>query len=835
MAACPIPRLSLTRSSAFSAPALRLSLVVLGLAAVALPVHAFDPFTGLARSFDTLPLDPQVSGVATGELNGDGYTDFVVTSEALNAVRIYFGSADRPIPAPTTIATGSLPNGVLLGDFNADSMLDLITTHWDESTLGIRLGNGDGTFGPRTDYPALWPATALTAGDVTADGTPDLVTIYNRWISVFPGNGSGGFGARIDIDAFVGLLTVFVAELSGDTMPDICVSHGPTYIYPSLGGGAFGARLAVAEGGGIGVVRAVGDMNQDGRADLVCTNFNRWGYIPARIGGGFDAPVSFLNSVNTLIDVTLLDYDEDGLSDAVLSSYSKNFFQVWHGDGGGSFSLHDLCETGDGPWKLAVGKFTRSPALDIASINTDCAALGIHEGRGDGNFRGAVRLDLPNRVSDFAWADFVEDGRLDLVVPDVKAGVARVYRAISPTEFVQWNTLTIDLNSVVAEPAFVAAGDLNGDGHQDFAVSSQEDRSTESRTRIFHGSGTGAFVLAQTISIPPPFASLSSLRILDVDRDGHQDLALTHSTNLRIYYGAGNIILTQYQLLPVAFGYIDWGDVDGNSLPDAVIASGNGFKVTRNLGTRNYAPATFRHVGPVTTKLAVTDMNDDGLADVLALHPQEARVSVVFADGGGSFGETIPLDTRCTPSSVLGGDFNGDGGSDVVIAAAGSNELSIYAGDGGLLFGDRYDFGSGAAPGLARVVDLDLDGRDDIVVAQTGSPSLALHRNGAGNVAGVGGRPVAPVARPSLRAWPSPSHGVVSFGVDLPVPARARLEIFDLQGRRVALAFEGEVAAGPVVLTWDGRDAQNRALPAGLYLGRLSWPGGRVIGKLVRQ
>lgn len=830
MAACPAPRLRSSCSPGFSVSAIGLAWLLL--VGAAEPVRALDPFPGLARSFDTLPLDPEASGVATGDLNGDGYTDCVVASQALSSVRVYFGTADQPVPAPTTIATGLSPNAVLLGDFNADNTLDLITTHFDASTLGVRLGIGDGTFGARTDYPELVPAAALAAGDVTADGVPDLVTIGNKWISVFPGTGSGGFGPRIDIDALLPLVSLFVAELTGDTKADIGVSRGTTYIYPSLGGGAFGARLTVP-GVGTGLVIAAAEMNQDGRSDLVWTGGSSdWGYLPALSGGGFGAPVGFTHAAGVFLEPTLLDYDEDGLTDAILSSYGQNFFQVWHGDGGGTFSLRDLCETGDGPWRVAAGKFAGSPAVDLVVINSDCAALGIHEGQGNGNFRGAVRLDLPNRVSDFAWADFVEDGRLDLVVPDATAGVVRVYQAVSPTAFIPGNTYPIDLNAVQTHPALVAAGDLTGDGHQDFAVCSQEAGGNAAHLRIFHGAGTGAFVLAQTIDLP---TSPSSLRILDVDSDGRQDLTLTQGGTLRIYYGAGNVLLTQYQSLSVATGDVDWGDVDGNFLADVVIGYSDGFEVTLNLGTRNFAPSIFRRVGPLTTRLAVTDMNYDGRADVLALHPAESRISVLFASGGGAFGTTTTLATRCSPVSVLGGEFNGDGRPDVVVAAAGSNELSIYPGAGGFLFGDRYDIGSGAAPGRARVVDLDLDERDDIVVLQTGSPSLALHRNGATYVAGMGETPAAPTARPGLRAWPSPSEGVVSFGAELPSPGRARLEIFDLQGRRVAVPFVGELAAGPVALTWAGRDAHNRAVPAGLYLARLSWPGGEILGKLVRK
>ena len=44
------------------------------------------------------------------------------------------------------------------------------------------------------------------------------------------------------------------------------------------------------------------------------------------------------------------------------------------------------------------------------------------------------------------------------------------------------------------------------------------------------------------------------------------------------------------------------------------------------------------------------------------------------------------------------------------------------------------------------------------------------------------------------------------------------LEVYALDGRRVARLDQGLQDAGPRQLTWDGRDATGRLLPPGLYL-----------------
>lgn len=51
------------------------------------------------------------------------------------------------------------------------------------------------------------------------------------------------------------------------------------------------------------------------------------------------------------------------------------------------------------------------------------------------------------------------------------------------------------------------------------------------------------------------------------------------------------------------------------------------------------------------------------------------------------------------------------------------------------------------------------------------------------------------------------------------------LEILDMRGRRVTTLWQGEVAEGERV-TWDGRDAQGRALPSGVYTFSLKLANG---------
>jgi hypothetical protein len=64
-------------------------------------------------------------------------------------------------------------------------------------------------------------------------------------------------------------------------------------------------------------------------------------------------------------------------------------------------------------------------------------------------------------------------------------------------------------------------------------------------------------------------------------------------------------------------------------------------------------------------------------------------------------------------------------------------------------------------------------------------------------------------------ARPNPARGVVGFTVALPRSAAARLEIYDLDGRRVDQTWLGDLPAGYRAVRWSGAPA------VGVYFARL--------------
>jgi len=82
-------------------------------------------------------------------------------------------------------------------------------------------------------------------------------------------------------------------------------------------------------------------------------------------------------------------------------------------------------------------------------------------------------------------------------------------------------------------------------------------------------------------------------------------------------------------------------------------------------------------------------------------------------------------------------------------------------------------------------------------------------------------------------AWPNPFRESVQLRLALPAAGAYRLGVYDAQGR-LQRAFSGEAAAGELSLLWDGRDAEARVAPAGLYFVRIASGGAEWRGRVLR-
>jgi len=96
----------------------------------------------------------------------------------------------------------------------------------------------------------------------------------------------------------------------------------------------------------------------------------------------------------------------------------------------------------------------------------------------------------------------------------------------------------------------------------------------------------------------------------------------------------------------------------------------------------------------------------------------------------------------------------------------------------------------------------------------------------------VGVPDVPPGLALSVAAAPNPFNPRTTVTFTLARAQTARLDLFDLCGRRVRTLAEGSFAAGSHAVTWDGRDHAGRGCATGVYLARVRGEAGTAQVKL---
>jgi hypothetical protein len=85
--------------------------------------------------------------------------------------------------------------------------------------------------------------------------------------------------------------------------------------------------------------------------------------------------------------------------------------------------------------------------------------------------------------------------------------------------------------------------------------------------------------------------------------------------------------------------------------------------------------------------------------------------------------------------------------------------------------------------------------------------------------------PVTPTALAFAPASPNPFNPRTSLTFTLPAAGPVRLEVFALDGARIAVLVDDLRAEGAHSVAWNGRDDGGREVPAGIYVGRLTAGG----------
>ncbi|MEV6264236.1 VCBS repeat-containing protein [Streptomyces sp. NPDC051784] len=271
-------------------------------------------------------------------------------------------SVEDDIVAPTDPGMTDLT----AGDFNSDGRPDLVAVEVSTGKLWLYPGSGTGTLKTRVVIgTGGWNGMEdLAVGDFTKDGKDDLaaVEVDTGKLFLYKGTGSG-LGSRTEIGTggWNGMSNVFAGDFTGDGVADIGASENKTgklFLYPGRGDGTIsglGGRVEVGTGGWNGMNKVVspGDMNKDGKDDMVATEKSTgklWLYKGT--GSGFATRVVIgTGGWNGISDYAGADFDVDGVGDlAAVDSDTGETGKLYLYKGTGSGGLTSPTEIGTGGW-----------------------------------------------------------------------------------------------------------------------------------------------------------------------------------------------------------------------------------------------------------------------------------------------------------------------------------------------------------------------------------------------------------------------------------------------------------------------------------------------------
>jgi hypothetical protein len=356
---------------------------------------ALDFYAPVTDNLEAFGLD-----LATGDFNGDGFPDVVVGNccDATVGITVFLSNSDGTLQPGVNYGTGGNWNYVTVADFNKDGKLDIAALDIATGQIQIYTGDGTGAFtaGP-TALTGDTSSLTLTSGDFNGDGYADIAVANNasHTVGVFLNDKHGSLLAPANQALTGAPAEVLTADVNGDGKLDLLALQaacGCVAVMLGNGDGTFTPDTVASDAciASFASHVAVGDLNNDGKPDLVITidDFTNGHGIQVALGNG-DGTFAAASAVfpTTLQSnfffapsptyVKLADLDGDGNLDAVYSNSNYSTVGVMYGNGTGTFFDPVEYPTADGSRGLALADVNSDGAVDVVTANYYTAGAAV--------------------------------------------------------------------------------------------------------------------------------------------------------------------------------------------------------------------------------------------------------------------------------------------------------------------------------------------------------------------------------------------------------------------------------------------------------------------------
>lgn len=482
---------------------------------------------------------------AAGDVDGDGHADLLAAARSVGGQAVSLAMSGRTgaalwvitAPGRNVLALGSA------GDVNRDGHADLIWTLGDPSgilIIEVRSGRDTSVLFTINGQPQYGHGERVgTVGDYNGDGRDDVflwqprtpapptfgigrVTVFsaldNTVLAEFDGQAyCDRYGSCMQIRTLEN--AALGGDIDGDGQVDPLLTFTDGAILRSLTGAELMAPTAI--------VANMGDLDRDGRADLV-TGFPALGLVRIVRGGTRERvvpPPSILPLTGATREIVNIgDTDRDGHDDLAISAL-----------GSGTSGTVSSCSLISGRTGAPLTSFAGS--LGFLTVVRAAAAGDVDgDGRGDVVVGWNSGAFPPDEHRAEVWSGGARRFRID--DPDQTFGVAVAGGAdwnsdSVPDVFIAATTFTdvcsgLDGSRIVRLGAgadrLTMVGDLDGDGVGDVAIGAA----------VWASSTRGSL---WTLASPP-------VRAGDVDRDGRGDVWVAEPAGATLYSGRTRLLLT---------------------------------------------------------------------------------------------------------------------------------------------------------------------------------------------------------------------------------------------------------------------------------------------------
>lgn len=279
-----------------------------------LPQHYNSPHGALAGQFQTL---------TSGDVDGDGDLDVASSDRESDTIHLFLNDGSAVLDEVVAVRTGSGPYSSVMFDVDNDGAPELVSINQGTRSLSVHYNRGDGTLDTRQDIELPSGGRFFTPTDVDGDGDLDMAAAMSgsRQIGIVRNLGNRTFAPTTAFAVLVSLDYITTADFDGNGSHDLVTAAGEGgAVYLNQGDGTFGDGF-VYEAGARLWSSSPGDLDQDGRVDLVTANggLESGDSLTVLMGlgdGTFQEPRQFTVGSEPRF-VSILDVDADGDVDII--------------------------------------------------------------------------------------------------------------------------------------------------------------------------------------------------------------------------------------------------------------------------------------------------------------------------------------------------------------------------------------------------------------------------------------------------------------------------------------------------------------------------------------